>query len=154
MNRNLFILLLALLMVGCKSGKPNPPEAGIEETSADFPAWDAIYSNSDSTYHCLRVRTVDDTLFYDYSIILDDMMNPVCFVGQAILKNGDSEIDEDENGIAYQVDEYVSDGEEYLAFRFDSDSHKRVRIVMDEETAAMNNVTMPIVLYPHEIITP
>ena len=140
-------------MTACLSGNPNPPETGIEEAVAYFPTWDAIYSYEDSARHILRVRTVSDTLFYDYSIILDDLLNPVCFVGHAILKDGDSEIDEDENGIAYQVDEYVSDGKEYLAFRFDADSHKRVRIVMEDETAAKCNVTMPIVLFPHEIVT-
>ena len=141
-------------MTACKNGKPNPYETWVEEASADFPAWDAIYSYSDSVRHFLRVRTENDTLFYDYSIAMDDMLNPVCFVGQAILKDGDSEIDEDENGVAYQVDEYVSVGKEYLAFRFDADSHKRVRIVMDDETAAKCNVSMPIILFPHEIITP
>ena len=141
-------------MIACKNGKPNPQETWAEESAANFPAWDAIYSYRDSTCHILRVRTVEDTLFYDYSIALDDMSNPVCFVGKAILKDGDSEIDEDENGVAYQVDEYVSDNKEYLAFRFDADSHKRVRIVMDEETAAKCNITMPIVLFPHEIVAP
>ena len=140
-------------MIACKNGKPDPHETWVEEASADFPAWDAIYSYRDSTCHILRVRTVGDTLFYEYSIVLDDMLNPVCFVGQAILKDGDSEIDEDDKGIAYQVDEYVSDGKEYLAFRFDAGSHKRVRIVMDDETAAKCNVTMPIVLFPREIVT-
>ena len=142
------------LMTECKSVNADPPENGIEEASVDSLAWDAIYSYSDSACHFLRVRTVDDTLFYDYSIAMDDMSNPMCFVGQAILKDGDSEIDEDENGVAYQVDEYVSNGREYLAFRFDADSHKRVRIVMDEETAAKCNVSMPIILFPNEIITP
>lgn len=139
-------------MIACKNGTPNPHETWVEEASADSPAWDAIYSSRDSACHILRVRTVEDTLFYDYSIALDDMLNPVCFVGQAILKDDDSEIDEDENGVAYQVDEYVSDGKEYLAFRFDADSHKRVKIVMDEETAARCNVTMPIVLCSYEIV--
>ena len=141
-------------MTACKSGKPNPHETCGEEASADFPAWDAVYSYRDSTCHILRVRTVEDTLFYDYSVVLNDMLKPVCFVGQAILKDGDSEIDEDENGVAYQVDEFVSDGKEYLAFRFDADSHKRVSIVMDEETAAECNITMPIVLFSHEPVTP
>lgn len=150
----LAVLCCIVLMTGCKSVNSDSPENGIEEASADSPAWDAIYSYSDSVRHFLRVRTENDTLFYDYSIAMDDMLNPVCFVGQAILKDGDSEIDEDENGVAYQVDEYVSVGKEYLAFRFDADSHKRVRIVMDDETAAKCNVSMPIILFPHEIITP
>ena len=147
-------MVVLAAMIACKNGKPNPHETLVEEASADFPAWDAIYSYDDSTYQVLRVRTVGDTLFYDYSIVTDDLLNPVCFVGQAILKDGDSEIDEDENGIAYLVDEYVSDGKEYLAFRFDADSHKIVRIVMDDEIAAKCNVTMPIVLFPHEFVYP
>ena len=141
--KKLLILCAAMVavatMTACKSGN--------HEVNYEYPGWDAIYSSSDSiSIQHLLIRTAGDTLFYEYEIVVDDILNPVHFVGQAILKNGDSEIDEDEKGNAYQVDEYVSDGKEYLAFRFDADSHKRVRIVMDEATAAKSNVTMPTVL--------
>lgn len=154
--KKLMILFAAMVtlaaMSACKSGDVDLFNPGVEEVEADFPAWDAIYSNRD-TISCqyLMVRFVDDTLFYQYSI---DLGCSFCFDGQAILKNGDSEIDEDENGVAYPVDEYVSDGEEYLAFRFDADSHTRVRIVMDDETAAKCKVPMPIVLFPNDPIAP
>lgn len=125
-----------------------------EEQMADYPAWDAIYSSLiDNAYHVLRVRTVNDTLFYDYSIKRDLTEPPVAYVGRAILKGGDSEIDEDVDGIAYPVDEYISDDTEYLAFRFGTDSHRCVRIVLDEATATKNNISTQIVLLPQERVS-
>lgn len=123
----------------------------VEEQEADYPAWDAIYQSLiDSAWHVLRVRTEDDTLFYDYSIQGGVLEFPTYYVGRAILKGGDSEIDEDENGTAYPVDEYISDGAGYLAFRSATDSHRCVRVVMDEATAARNGISTPIILLPHE----
>ena len=149
-------MLTLAIMAACKNETPNPQEIVVKEEPTDSPAWDEIYSYRDSiSIHDLLIRTLEDTLFYEYAIhSFDDYLNPVVYAGQAILKDGDSEIDEDENGIAYLVDEYVSDGKEYLAFRFDADSHKIVRIVMDDEIAAKCNVTMPIVLFPHEFVYP
>lgn len=52
-----------------------------------------------------------------------------CIQGNANLRNGDAEMDENEDGISHLVDLFEYQKECYLAIRIDAETYSRIRIV-------------------------
>lgn len=74
-----------------------------------------------------------DEMSFSYSIVRDGESLSYSLSGRAVLKVGDLEWDDDDYGVAYAVDEYVYDSVCYMAIRIETDSHRRARIVTDDE---------------------
>lgn len=115
---------------------------------ADEPLLDLAYAAQDSLIYNLSRKIQDDTFFFDYRIYKDTQTPPVSFVGKAVLKGGDAECDEDENGVAYLVEEYVYNSGEYIAFRIEANTHRRARVVIDDNTARRYGIPTSTLLFP------
>jgi hypothetical protein len=105
-----------------------------EETKKVRPVdWEGLYRSSEGDARQLLETSVSrDELSFNYSIVKD---GSTCYSlsGKAVLKVGDLEWDDDDNGVAYPVDEYVYDSTCYMAIRIEADTHRRARIVTDDE---------------------
>ncbi|MBO4600592.1 MAG: hypothetical protein J5641_07620, partial [Bacteroidales bacterium] len=106
-----------------------------EEKDAEL-EWVGEYrSDVEGILQVLKVRLLADELFFDYTIAAGD--SSVCYSseGRAILKVGDLEWDDDNEGVAYAVDEYVHDSVCYMAIRIDAETRKCARIITDDDRA-------------------
>lgn len=106
------------------------------------------YDKRSSLSQQLEVEVVRDTLNFHYYIDLREVKlegkegeEEYTLEGRAFLKKGDAETDEDEQGNAFLVDEYVynEDGN-YLAFRVQAVKHDVIRVVADDSTAARYHI--------------
>ena len=106
------------------------------------------YDKRSSLSQQLEVEVVRDTLNFHYYIDLREVKlegkegeEEYTLEGRAFLKKGDAETDEDEQGNAFLVDEYVynEDGN-YLAFRVQAVKHDIIRVVADDSTAARYHI--------------
>ena len=69
--------------------------------------------------------------------------------GRAFLKKGDAETDEDEQGNAFLVDEYVyNENGNYLVFRVQAVKHDIIRVVADDSTAARYHIPISTTFDP------
>lgn len=68
-------------------------------------------------------------------------MQEARLAGIAKNKGGDAELDEDADGYAYVVTEYIYDNECWLAFRLDNDTNTRIRV--NEADCAMSTDSTP-----------
>lgn len=96
--------------------------------------WEGLYRSSEGTVEqVLKASVSRDEMFFKYAVVANS--DSLCYAlsGRAILKVGDLEWDDDDNGVAYAVDEYVHDSACYMAIRIEADSHRRARIVTDDE---------------------
>ena len=96
--------------------------------------WEGLYSGSEGDVdQVLMVSVSKDEMSFNYAVATNG--DSLCYAlsGRAILKVGDLEWDEDDNGVAYAVDEYVYDSACYMAIRIEADSHRLARIVTDDE---------------------
>ena len=96
--------------------------------------WEGLYRCSEGTVEqVLKANVLGDEMWFKYVVVANS--DSLCYAlsGRAILKVGDLEWDDDDNGVAYAVDEYVYDSACYMAIRIAADSHKRARIVTDDE---------------------
>ena len=96
--------------------------------------WEGVYRNPErDVEQVLEVTVSRDEMSFRYSIVKDGENLSYALYGRAILKVGDLEWDDDDCGVAYAVDEYVYDSVCYMAIRIEADSHRRARIVTDDE---------------------
>lgn len=114
------------------------------------------YDKRSSLTQELDVEVIHDTLFFHYYIDLrkvkldlQGQQQEYLLKGNAFLKKGDAETDEDEQGNAYLVDEYVynEDGD-YFAFRVQAEKHDEIRVVADDSTAARYHIPTSTTFYP------
>ena len=71
----------------------------------------------------------EEIISFSYKIVNENNNSYYCIQGKANLKNGDAEIDENEDGISYLVDLFEYQKECYLAIRIDAETYSRIRIV-------------------------
>ena len=96
--------------------------------------WEGVYRNPErDVEQVLEVSVSRDEMSFRYSIVKDGENLSYALSGRAILKVGDWEWDDEDCGVAYAVDEYVYDSVCYMAIRIEADSHRRARIVTDDE---------------------
>ena len=96
--------------------------------------WEGLYLGPEGEHQqTLKVSVSRDEMSFRYSIVKDGENLFYSLSGRAILKVGDLEWDDDDCGVAYAVDEYVYDSVCYMAIRIEADSHRRARIVTDDE---------------------
>ena len=137
MNRlSLFSVILCVVSVftSCNAGTTGSVQEDAKDVKDSAFEWVGEYqSDVDGILQVLKVRLLSDELFFDYAIATGDGGSCYLLSGRAILKVGDLEWDDDDNGVAYAVDEYVYDSACYMAIRVEADSHKRARIVTDDE---------------------
>lgn len=134
MNRlSLFSVILCVVSVftSCNAGTTGSMQEDAKDSAFE---WVGEYqSDVDGILQVLKVRLLFDELFFDYAIATGDGGSCYLLSGKAILKVGDLEWDEDDNGVAYAVDEYVYDSACYMAIRIEADSYRWARIVTDDE---------------------
>ena len=96
--------------------------------------WEGLYSGSEGdVVQVLMVSVSKDEMSFNYAVATNGDTLSYALSGKAILKVGDLEWDDDDEGVAYPVDEYVYDSACYMAIRIEADSHRRARIVTDNE---------------------
>ena len=96
--------------------------------------WEGLYSGSEGDVdQVLMVSVSKDEMSFNYAVATNGDTLSYALSGKAILKVGDLEWDDDDEGVAYPVDEYVYDSACYMAIRIEADSHRRARIVTDDE---------------------
>ena len=71
----------------------------------------------------------EEIISFSYKIVNENNNSYYCIQGKANLKNGDAEIDENEDGISYLVDLFEYQKECYLGIRIDAETYSRIRIV-------------------------
>lgn len=134
MNRlSLFSVILCVVSVftSCNAGTTGSMQEDAKDSAFE---WVGEYqSDVDGILQVLKVRLLFDELFFDYAIATGDGGSCYLLSGKAILKVGDLEWDDDDEDVAYAVDEYVYDSACYMAIRIEADSHRRARIVTDDE---------------------
>ena len=133
---SLFGVLLCAVSVffSCNVGTPGSVQEDTKEEKGPAFEWVGEYqSEEDSVLQVLKVRLLSDELFFDYVVAAGDGGACYSLSGRAILKVGDLEWDDDDEGVAYAVDEYVYDSVCYMAIRIEAGSHRRARIVTDDE---------------------
>ena len=133
---SLFVVILFVVSVlcSCNAGTAGSVQEDMKKEKSPASEWVGEYqSDVDGILQVLKVRLLADELFFDYAIATDD--DGVCYslAGRAILKVGDLEWEDDSEGVAYAVDEYVYDSACYMAIRIEADSHRSARIVTDDE---------------------
>ena len=137
MNRlSIFSVILCVVSVfaSCNAGTTGSVQEDTKEEKDSVFEWVGEYqSDVDGILQVLKVRLLSDELFFDYAIATGAGGSCYSLSGRAILKVGDLEWDDDDNGVAYPVDEYVYDSVCYMAIRVEADSHRRARIVTDDE---------------------
>ena len=134
MNRlSLFSVILCVVSVftSCNAGTTGSMQEDAKDSAFE---WVGEYqSDVDGILQVLKVRLLFDELFFDYAFATGDGGSCYLLSGKAILKVGDLEWDDDDEDVAYAVDEYVYDSACYMAIRIEADSHRRARIVTDDE---------------------
>ena len=133
---SLFVVLLCAVSVlsSCNGGTAGSVQEDTKEEKGSKSEWVGEYrSDVDGVLQVLKVRLLSDELFFDYSIATGNY--DVCYslAGKAILKVGDLEWDDDDDGVAYPVDEYVYDSVCYMAIRLDAETRMRARVVTDDD---------------------
>ena len=130
------ILFAVRVLLSCNVGMADSVQEDTKEEKSPASEWMGEYqSDVDGVLQVLKVRLLADELFFDYSIATDDDGACYSLAGRAILKVGDLEWDDDDEGVAYPVDEYVYDSVCYMAIRLDADTRKRARVVTDDDRA-------------------
>ena len=136
--KRLFFIGAMICAMGFVCSCNGVPDGSKPEDSSAMRAcpvdWEGLYRSSEGDVdQVLMVNVSRDELSFNYAVATNG--DSLCYAlsGRAILKVGDLEWDEDDNGVAYAVDEYVYDSACYMAIRIEADSHRRARIVTDDE---------------------
>ena len=135
---SLFIAILCVVGVlfSCNAGTAGSVQEDSEEEKGSKLEWVGEYrSDAEGVLQVLKVRLIADELFFDYSIATGDDGACYSLLGRAVLKVGDLEWDDDSEGVAYAVDEYVYDSVCYMAVRLDAETRMRARVVTDDDRA-------------------
>ncbi|MBQ9864758.1 MAG: hypothetical protein IJM33_05405 [Bacteroidales bacterium] len=116
---------------GISDGSKPEGSSAIRARSVD---WEGLYLDPEGEHQqTLEVSVSRNELLFNYSIVSYEGNVYYSLSGRAILKVGDLEWDDDDHGVAYAVDEYVYDSACYMAIKIEADSHRRARIVTDDE---------------------
>ena len=133
---SLFVAILCAVIVlsSCNGGTAGSAQEDTKEEKGSKSEWVGEYrSDADGVSQVLKVRLLADELFFDYSIATGNDGACYSLSGRAILKVGDLEWDDDSEGVAYAVDEYVYDSVCYMAVRLDAETRMRARVVTDDD---------------------
>ena len=133
---SLFVVILFVVSVlcSCNAGTAGSVQEDMKKEKSPASEWVGEYqSDVDGILQVLKVRLLADELFFDYAIATDDGGACYSLSGRAILKVGDLEWDDDDEGVAYPVDEYVYDSVCYMAIRLDAETRKWARVVTDDD---------------------
>lgn len=130
-------------------------EITINNKTIDWTNFDKVYAYLDSKNEFKQILGVKwhviDSI--DYQMICSSMLCDMELHGTAIVNNpeGDSEIDEDENG-GYAVDEFLVETTEYVvSIRIDAESKTKARFIylpkaeVSEDCDPINDLLMRIV---------
>lgn len=136
--KRVFLIGAIICSIGLVCSCNGVPDGSKSEDSSAMRAcpvdWEGLYRSSEGDVEqVLQVSVSRDEMSFNYAVATNG--DSLCYAlsGRAILKVGDLEWDEDDNGAAYAVDEYVHDSACYMAIRIEADSHRRARIVTDDE---------------------
>jgi hypothetical protein len=130
--------LLFVLMIGvsCNSGTGEN-----KHTNNNFPATTEGKKILDET--CIFYKFENDTLKQSVEIV-KQKSNSIVFIlltenkrnhkqarieGEALLKGGDAEFDEDEDGNSYLVSEYIFEKQCWISLRLDSETRSKMKII-------------------------
>lgn len=129
------VIIFAMVFVcSCNGGLEGSEQKDSSAQKTRQVDWEGLYRSSEGNIlQVLKVSVSSDEMSFKYAIAKNS--DSLCYAlsGMAILKVGDLEWDDDDNGVAYPVDEYVYDSVCYMAIRIEADSHRRARIVTDDE---------------------
>lgn len=108
---------------------PKGTARAIKESESPAHAAIVYHFRSDSLSQTVQIDSLSPgTIRFSYSIS-GVPKQQYRLEGTAVLKDGDLEIDEDEDGNAFPVEEYVYKKDDcYLAFRIDADTRSRMSI--------------------------
>ena len=129
------IICLLGLLYSCHRGTDTSTPEVTKAMKVRQVDWEGLYLGPEGEHQqTLKVSVSRDEMSFNYSIVnVKDGNACYSLSGRAILKVGDLEWDDDEEGVAYPVDEYVYDSACYMAIRIEADSHRLARIVTDDE---------------------
>ena len=130
--------LLFVLMIGvsCNSGTGEN-----KRTNNTLPATTEGKKSLDGT--SIFYKFENDTLKQSVEIV-KQKSNSIVFIllsenkrnhkqarteGEAFLKGGDAELDEDDDGNSYLVSEYIFDRQCWISFRLDSETRSKMKII-------------------------
>lgn len=108
-----------------KSSMEVQPDSGLGTQTNLF-----VFKNENVKQTLEIIEQKEKTIKYRYIINSKKSDASVKFEGIANLKKGDAETDEDENGTAYLVDEYIDESDCWIAIRIDSDTHTKLRVIV------------------------
>lgn len=125
MKSSVFIILSILTSIPriCISQEVNIPHGEIN-TQFSYE-----YKNDTLSQTLTILFLSEETISFSYMIVNGNDNSRFCIQGNANLRNGDAEMDENEEGISYLVDVYEYQKECYLAIRIDAETYSRIRIV-------------------------
>lgn len=125
MKSSVFIILSILTSIPriCISQEVNIPHGEIN-TQFSYE-----YKNDTLSQTLTILFLSEETISFSYMIVNGNDNSRFCIQGNANLRNGDAEMDENEEGISYLVDLYEYQKECYLAIRIDAETYSRIRIV-------------------------
>ena len=131
-------MICAMGLVSSCNGRLDGSEQEKSSVQKTHPVdWEGLYSGSEGDVdQVLMVSVSKDEMSFNYAVATNGDTLSYALSGKAILKVGDLEWDDDDEGVAYPVDEYVYDSICYMAIRIEADSHRRARIVTDDENAS------------------
>ena len=129
------IICVLGLLYSCHRGTGTSTQEVTKANNVRPVDWEGLYLGPEGEHQqSLKVSVSGDEMTFNYSIVsLSEGNSDYSLSGKAVLKFGDLEWDDDDNGVAYAVDEYVHDSACYMAIRIEADSHRRARIVTDDE---------------------
>ena len=136
--KRLFLIAVTIFAMGFICSCNGVPDGSEQKDSSAKKTrsvdWEGLYRNQErDVEQVLEVRVSRDEMSFSYSIVRNGESLSYSLSGRAVLKVGDLEWDDDDYGVAYAVDEYVYDSVCYMAIRIETDSHRRARIVTDDE---------------------
>ena len=129
------IICVLGLLYSCHRGTGTSTQEVTKANNVRPVDWEGLYLGPEGEHQqSLKVSVSGDEMTFNYSIVsLSEGNSDYSLSGKAVLKVGDLEWDDDDHGVAYAVDEYVYDSACYMAIRIEADSHRRARIVTDDE---------------------
>lgn len=135
--KRVFLIGAIICSIGLVCSCNGVPDGSKPEYSSAMRAcpvdWEGLYRSSEGDVEqVLQVSVSRDEMSFNYAVATNGDTLSYALSGRAILKVGDLEWDDDDNGVAYAVDEYVYDSVCYMAIRIEADSHRRARVVTDD----------------------
>jgi len=129
-SMNALFLFLILLITGCNNDRiPSKPDSHQVSNSIEKDVRGFYKYEDEYIVQTLHVKFLSKTQMEFVLASESKKAREVSEIaGTAINSGGDYEIDEDEEGNAYPVVEYIFDNNCWLSFRFDADTKTKLRI--------------------------